>query len=154
MIHARLGDEDFDVVALDAISNIYRASAATRRKAEKELLSEYQLSWGGFTILWVLWIWDEMETADLAAECDLAKGTLTGMLNTLERRCFVERHKVESDRRRVSVRLTDLGVAAIKSAYPAFNDFETKMLAGLTIEEQRELARLLRAVIANASSSN
>ena len=84
-IQARLGDEPLDFDSMQAISNIYRAAAAVRRRAEREVLAEAGLSWGGFTILWVLWVWGEMEAAQLASECDLAKGTLTGMVTTLEK---------------------------------------------------------------------
>lgn len=148
----RLENGSFDFDALHAISNIYRAAAAVRRKAERDVLAEHQLSWGGFTILWVLWVWGNRETADLAADCDLAKGTLTGMLNTLERQGFVERSKMASDRRRVVVTLTESGRSTIEATYPVFNDFESKMLVGMNTGERRELARLLRIVINNANS--
>ncbi|MCB0991344.1 MAG: MarR family transcriptional regulator [Acidimicrobiales bacterium] len=152
LVLSRLQAGQFDLDALHAISNIYRAAAGVRRRAEREVLADHQLSWGGFTILWVLWVWGEKETADLAAECDLAKGTLTGMLNTLERQGFVQRSRLDTDRRRVSVVLTDAGRATIEQTYPAFNDFEAKMLVGLDADDQRELARLLRVVTNNANS--
>ena len=105
-IQARLGNQPLDFDSMQAISNIYRAAAAVRRRAEREVLADAGLSWGGFTILWVLWVWGEMEAAQLASECDLAKGTLTGMVSTLEKQGRVERTRMESDRRRVTVALT------------------------------------------------
>ena len=150
-VQARLGDHPLDFASLDAISNIYRAAAAVRRKAESEVLAEYKLSFGGFTILWLLWVWGQMETAQLADDCGLAKGTLTGMLTTLEKRSLVERERVESDRRRVMVELTDKGEALIGELFPKFNAFEGAMSAGLTDGEKEDLARLLRTVITNAS---
>lgn len=149
-IQAALGDRPFDFRSLQAISNIYRAAAAVRRRAERTVLAEHNLSWGGFTALWVLWVWGEMETALLAAECDLAKGTLTGLLGTLEKQDLVQRDRVESDRRRVMVSLTDTGLATIEDVFPRFNDFEAEMADGLTDNEKDDLARLLRTVITNA----
>ncbi len=149
-IQAVLGDRPFDFVSLQAISNIYRAAAAVRRRAERTVLAEHNLSWGGFTCLWVLWVWGEMETARLAAECDLAKGTLTGLLTTLEKQDLVERERLESDRRRVMVHLTDKGRGTIEAVFPAFNRFEGEMSAGLSDAEKRELAHHLRQVITNA----
>ncbi len=149
-VRDRLGDLDLDFDANMAISNIYRAASSVRAEAERDLLSRYHLSWGGLTILWVLWVWGDMPTSRLADEAGLAKGTLTGMLTTLEKRDLVVRHRVEEDRRRVMVRLTDHGSATISELFPTFNDFEAAMVAGLTGEEQRELARLLRIVILNA----
>ena len=150
-VQARLGDHPLDFASLDAISNIYRAAAAVRRRAESQVLADYQLSFGGFTILWVLWVWGEMETAQLADDCGLAKGTLTGMLTTLEKRSLVERERVESDRRRVMVQLTEKGEALIAELFPKFNAFEGTMSDGLSDDEKETLARLLRKVITNAN---
>ena len=149
-IRKRLGDRELDFDSLHAISNIYRAATAVRRRAEREVLAQHNLSWGGFTILWVLWVWGQMDTARLAAECGLAKGTLTGMLTTLERQELVERERVETDRRKVTVALTADGLALIEDLFPRFNAYETAMSEGLSLEEKRELARLLRLVTSNA----
>lgn len=150
-IQARLGDQPLDFDSLQAISNIYRAAAAVRRRAERDVLAEARLSWGGFTILWVLWVWGEMEAAQLASECDLAKGTLTGMVSTLEKQGRVERTRMQSDRRRVTVDLTPAGLRTIEQLFPQFNEFEGKMSWGLNEDQKRELARLLRMVTTNAS---
>lgn len=151
-IRARLGTRQLDFDSHQAISNIYRAASAVRRTAEREVLAQHGLSWGGFTILWVLWVWGEMETAQLAAECDLAKGTLTGMVSTLENQGLVKREQVQSDRRRVTVALSEAGLDTIEVLFPTFNSYEADMSSGLSAAEKRELARLLRAVINNANS--
>ena len=150
-IQERLGDRRLDFDSMLAVSNIYRAATAVRRRAEKGVLSEFGLSWGGFTTLWVLWVWGEMQTADLADECDLSKGTLTGIVKTLERRGFVRRRQVESDRRRVTVALTDAGLDTIERLFPRFNTYEREMVSQLSTTEKQELAELLRRVIVTAS---
>jgi DNA-binding MarR family transcriptional regulator len=149
-IQARLGDRELDFESMQAVANIYRAASAVRRRAERELLAEAGLSWGGFTILWVLWVWGEMETAKLAGECDLAKGTLTGMLTTLEKQGLVERRRMTSERRRVTVVLREDGLAKIEALFPRFNDLEAKMVVGLDDDQKIALAALLRTVITNA----
>lgn len=149
-IQVRLGDRTLDFASMQAVANIYRAASAIRRRAERDLLTDAGLSWGGFTILWVLWVWGEMETADLAAECDLAKGTLSGMLRTLEKQGLVQRVRMESDRRRVTVALEAAGLDKIEELFPHFNDFEGKMVVGLDHGDKATLAGLLRTVITNA----
>jgi len=151
-VQARLGDRPLDFLSLDAISNIYRAAAAVRRSAESRLLGHHGLSFGGFTILWVLWVWGDMTTAKLAHECGVAKGTLTGMLGTLEKRGLVERAKLAMDRRLVTVQLTDAGTELIDELFPNFNKFETEMASRLSASEKIELARLLRLVTTVAST--
>ena len=150
-VSARLAGRPLDFDANRAISNIYRAAAAVRRQAEQGHLAEYGLTWGGFTILWVLWVWGEMPTSRLVTECDLAKGTLTGMLITLEKRELVTRTQSAEDKRRVLVAPTQLGIATIDELFPKFNDFEVDMIDGLSPAEIRELSRLLRKVITNAT---
>lgn len=149
-VQARLGDHPLDFASMDAISNIYRAAVAVRRRAEAEILSEYGLSFGGFTILWVLWVWNEMETARLSEECGLAKGTLTGMLTTLEKRDLVIRSRVAEDKRRMLVELTPAGDTLISEVFPRFNTFESTVSDALTTAEKKELARLLRLVTVGA----
>lgn len=146
-IRARLGGRELDFDANQAVSNVYRAAAAIRREAEQDVLAEAGLSWGGFTALWVLWIWGEMEAGTLAAECDLAKGTLTGILTTLEKQSLVERRRLDHDRRRVVVTLTAEGAATMEELYPRFHRFERTLVGGLDPDELVTLSRLLRRVI-------
>lgn len=125
-----------DFEALSLVSNIYRAATTIRRRMQQQVLATEQLSWTAFVTIWVLWIWGEMETRHLAAEAGVTKGTLTGVLDTLERRDLVRRHRHEDDRRLVSVALTDEGRALISRVYPRFNR-EEAAVAGVVPEQQR-----------------
>ncbi len=149
-----LGGRPLDFRSMQAISNIYRAAAAVRRHAERTVLAERNLSWGGFTTLWVLWVWGEMEVATLAAECDLAKATLTGLVDTLEKQGLVARDRVRADRRRVTVSLTAVGLAMIEDLFPRFNRFESEMSSGLSDDDKDQLSGHLRRVINNANSGD
>ncbi len=151
-IVARLRDEDIDVdfAALSLVSNIYRAATTIRRRMQQQVLAPEQLSWTAFVTLWVLWIWGEMETRYLAAEAGVTKGTLTGVLDTLERRGLVRRHRHEEDRRLVSVALTEQGRELIARMYPRFNR-EEAAVAELVPEQHRAavtdgLRRIVRAL--------
>ena len=152
-IQRKLGDSPLDFESMQAIANIYRAAAGVRRVAERTVLAEQGLSWGGFAILYVLWVWDEMETSKLAAECDLAKGTLTGMVSTLEKQELVKRRRLDHDKRRVTVALTPAGTQVIEQIFPHFNDFEAKMTVRLPNREKATLSQLLRVVIGNAGEA-
>ena len=149
-IRATLGDRPLDFDALLAVSNIYRAATAVRNRIEREVLNPAGLSWGGFTILFVLWVWGDRKTGQLAAECGLAKGTLSGMLTTLERSGLVERVRETDDGRQVMVRLLKAGRDKMEVLFPVFNRHETVLTSELDTTERRELARLLRRVTATA----
>ncbi|HET9258709.1 MAG TPA: MarR family winged helix-turn-helix transcriptional regulator [Acidimicrobiia bacterium] len=150
-IRSRLGDHPLDFAALLAVSNIYRAANAVRRSMERDVLSPAGLSWGGFTILFVLWVWGDRETGQLADDCGVAKGTLTGMLTTLERAGLVERSAHSHDGRKVMVNLREDGEDLIESVFPVFNEHEARFTAQLEVTEQHELARLLRLITATAT---
>src|SRR3990172_3260410 len=124
-IRARLGDRQLDFDALLAVSNIYRAANAVRNRMEREVLTPAGLSWGGFTILFVLWVWGDRETGELADDCGLAKGTLSGMLGTLEKSAMVSRSRHPGDGRKVVVHLEDVGRDRIEEVFPIFNRHET-----------------------------
>jgi DNA-binding MarR family transcriptional regulator len=146
----RLSSEDVDVDfdALSVVSNVYRAASAIRRHMEQTVLGPERLSWTAFVSLWVLWIWDEMEARHLAAEANVTKGTLTGVLDTLEGRGLVVRRRHDEDRRLVSVALTDDGRALIARVYPAFNQQETEVASLMTPRQRRAVAGGLRRVVA------
>jgi MarR family transcriptional regulator, organic hydroperoxide resistance regulator len=69
-----------------AVSDIYRAANVIRHHMEQKVLADEDLSWAAFTVLFVLWIWGDQRTRHLAAEAGVTKGTLTGVLKTLEKR--------------------------------------------------------------------
>lgn len=153
-IRSRLGDHPLDFAALLAVSNIYRAANAVRRSMERDVLSPAGLSWGGFTILFVLWVWGSRETGQLADDCGVAKGTLTGMLTTLERGGLVERSAHRQDGRKVMVHLKEDGEELIETVFPVFNEHEARFTSQLEENERHELARLLRLVTATATGSD
>lgn len=140
-------DVDLDYDALSIVSNIYRAASAIRRHMEQEVLAPEKLSWTAFVTLWVLWIWGEMEARHLAGEANVTKGTLTGVLDTLERRGLVQRRRHQEDRRLVSVAITLAGEELIARIYPAFNAQESEIAALMTGRQRRSATEGLRRVV-------
>jgi MarR family transcriptional regulator, organic hydroperoxide resistance regulator len=134
-IRDRIGGRHLDFAAMAAVSNIYR------------VLAEEDLSWAAFTVLFVLWIWGEQQTRHLAAEAGVTKGTLTGVLKTLEKRGLARRRGHDADGRLVLVFLEPKGREVIERLFPAFNAGEAMVSAGLTEREKHHLASLLRTII-------
>ncbi|MGA7836216.1 MAG: MarR family transcriptional regulator [Acidimicrobiales bacterium] len=153
-IRARLAEHELDFTAMSAVSNIYRSGSAIRNHMERELLTNYDLSWVAFTVLWVLWIWGEQETGVVAAEAGITKGTLTGVMKTLQGRRLIRRIPHRDDRRRVSIGLSKAGERLIERLFPEFNKQETLVVGSLSLAEQNELARLLRKVLGRISADN
>jgi|SRR5579859_7509451 len=146
-IRKRIGDHPLDFAAMAAVSNIYRAANAIRHSMERDVLAEADLSWAAFTVLFVLWIWGDQQTRHLAAEAGVTKGTLTGVLKTLEKRGLARRHAHVSDGRLVLVSLEPSGREVIERLFPAFNAGEAAVSSSLTAAEKDQLAVLLRKII-------
>lgn len=144
-IRAKLGD-GYDFESMAAVLNVYRAATAVRYNIERRLLSDEGLSWGGFTALFVLWVWGPLEAHVLAAECGLAKGTLSGVLATLEKSGLVKRERLERDLRRVEVSATKAGLAKVQSVFPAFNRMEAELAGDLTLAEKGHLVDSLAKI--------
>jgi DNA-binding MarR family transcriptional regulator len=146
-IRGRIGDQHLDLAAMAAVSNIYRAANVVRNHMERKVLADEDLSWAAFTVLFVLWIWGEQQTRHLAVEAGVTKGTLTGVLKTLEKRGLTRRQAHDEDGRLVLVSLEPKGEAVIERLFPAFNAGETQVSASLTEREKDQLAELLRKII-------
>jgi len=146
-IRGRIGDQHLDFAAMAAVSNIYRAANVIRHHMEQKVLADEDLSWAAFTVLFVLWIWGDQQTRHLAAEAGVTKGTLTGVLKTLEKRGLTRRRVHDADGRLVLVSLEPKGLGVIERLFPAFNMGETFVSASLTDREKNQLASLLRKII-------
>ena len=152
-IRNRIGEQPLDFAAMAAVSNIYRAANVIRNHLERKVLADEDLSWAAFTVLFVLWIWGDQQTRHLAAEAGVTKGTLTGVLKTLEKRGLARRRSHEDDGRLVLVGLEPKGVAVIERLFPAFNLGEALVSSSLTEPEKEQLATLLRKIIRSAEDA-
>ena len=143
----RLGHLPLDFRAMGAVSNLFRASAAIRRHMESSILAPDKLSWTSFVAMWVLWVWGEMESRDLAAAVGISRPTSTGVVTTLEGRGWVQRHKNPADGRMVRVALTPGGERKIADLFPRFNAEERALTAHLSADEQDAMAAMLRSML-------
>jgi DNA-binding MarR family transcriptional regulator len=77
----------------------------------------------------------------------LTRGAMSIRLSTLEELGLVKRAHDAADRRRVQVTLTPAGHDALDATLGAEGQAEERMLAGLTDDEKRTLADLLRKIV-------
>jgi DNA-binding MarR family transcriptional regulator len=143
---------DLDFASLAAVSNIFRAATVVRNHMERTVLAQTDLSFTAFTVLWVLWIWGEQEARRVAEESGVSRGTLTGVIGTLEARDLVQRRPHPDDRRSVLMSITTHGDALMQLVYPQFNREEGKVSAGLDNGDKLALADALRTVLRTVES--
>jgi DNA-binding MarR family transcriptional regulator len=143
----RLRGLPIDVAAMAVVSNIYRAAGAVRNHFERTVLQPYELTWTAWVVLWVVWIWRDIETRHVAAEAGISKGTLTGVASTLERRGLLSRRAHPGDARRVLLTLTGAGGELMDKLFPEFNRAEQSVTADLGDRDKLQLAQALRAIV-------
>jgi DNA-binding MarR family transcriptional regulator len=146
-VEARIGELGVDADSMAAISNIFRVATTIRNHMERTVLDGPGLSFTAFTVLWVLWIWGEQEARHVADESGLSRGTLTGVVTTLEKRGLVRRRAHPDDKRSVLVAMTDRGESLMVALFPTFNAEEAKVSADLTGPQKDQLADALRTIL-------
>lgn len=146
-VEARIGVLGVDAGSMAAISNIFRVATTVRNHMERTVLARADLSFTAFTVLWVLWIWGEQEARHVAEESGVSRGTLTGVVTTLERRGLVRRRRHPDDRRSVLIAATDDGESLMAELFPVFNAEEAKVSADLDAEQKSRLADALRTIL-------
>jgi DNA-binding MarR family transcriptional regulator len=143
-----------DFAAAHALSNLFRAANAVRQELTNRVLRKYDITWTGFVVLWVVWIWDGMEARHVAESADISKATLTGVVKTLEGRGLILREGDKDDRRLVRLRLTEPGVELMRKIYPEFNGVESEVAAGLSARQVQTFTRILRDLITHVEATN
>ena len=98
-----------DPLAHRALDGLLRAEAAVRRRLAGDLERE-GLSAAGFSVLVVLvTAGGELELRTLRRRLHTSKANATEIVDTLERRGLVGRHRLEHDRRAAAVTITPQG---------------------------------------------
>jgi DNA-binding MarR family transcriptional regulator len=136
-----------DLPAAHAMSSLYRAANAVRNHITNTVLRERDLTWTGYVILWVTWIWDGIETRHAAEAAGISKATVTGVVKTLQSRGWITREVDGTDRRRVHLRVTPDGLALMEDLYPAFNAVESQVVSKLSKRAVADLTRSLRTIV-------
>lgn len=87
---------------------------------------------------------------DLGDILDLDRSTIAEIVGRLERRGFVTRERDDDDLRRNQVWLTGPGASEVERLEPRVYEANIDLLGGLTTSDQRELRRILIALVDSA----
>lgn len=82
----------------------------------------------------------------LCATLAILPPNMVGMLNSLEKRGWIERHPHPLDRRAVGLRLSDDGQLRMKQAEKEAQQLEVDSTSGLTALERKTLMQLLKKI--------
>lgn len=143
-ISEELPDLDPEVVrATAAVRGVGTALAA----ALEASLVGYGLSEGRLRMLGTLLLEDgPLAHCKLAERTSVTRGTITGLVDSLERDGLVRRRPDEHDRRVTLVELTAEGRALLDRVLPGHLARLSRLMSGLTRDEQKQLVALLLKV--------
>ncbi len=102
-----------------------------------------------YTALTVLERHPDMSAAQLARNSFVTAQSMADMITALEGRGLIERHRDQTDRRRLVVALTSAGRELLDDYRDQVAALEERMLAGLNSGETSQLRRSLHACRAN-----
>lgn len=136
------GDES-ERLALDTFIKLVRAARTVSSGANAHLDS-WELTDSQFGVLEVVYHLGPMCQKKIGEKLLKSGGNISVVIDNLEGHGLVERRRRESDRRFVSVHLTDDGESLIERVLPEHVDQIQQMLAVLEPEEQRQLGELCR----------
>jgi DNA-binding MarR family transcriptional regulator len=104
-------------------------------------------TWPGFRVVFWIWLLGPLEPRQIATLASASRASVSSALNTLERNGFVVRSRSSSDRRLVTVELTERGSERIAAAFGANNRREQGIVARFSEEERRTLTELLARLL-------
>lgn len=93
--------------------------------------------------MFAVFVTHKAEPREVARLAGVSRASVSGVLNTLERDGLIVRERNSTDRRIVTVRLTERGRRATVEAFKKNHEIEKKWLERLTRAERRSLIALL-----------
>lgn len=142
--------DDLDLAPVAVFSRISRL-ARHLDLARRQAFTEHDIESWEFDVLSALRRSGppyELSPGRLLRETLVTSGTMTNRVDRLAGRGFVERYPDPEDRRGVIVRLTPEGKTAVDGAFAALLEAERALLADLPAKDQKQLAGLLRTLLA------
>ena len=141
---------DLDVTPLQVLSRVSRLARHLDR-ARRDAFTAHGLETWEFDVLSALRREGspyQLSPGALLRATLVTSGTMTNRIDRLEAAGLVSRNRDPQDKRGVLVRLTDAGRRTVDAAMSDLLGRERAILAGLSSTAQRDLAGLLRRVLA------
>lgn len=140
---------ELNVTAVESCLTFLRTSADVHGLLD-EHFATHGLSMGKFTVLMLLYKADRdllpeefLTPSECATMAGVTKGTITGLLDGLERQGWLERRPHPEDRRRLIIALTAEGRSRLEALLPNHFRLIGDMTARLTSAEMEQLQALL-----------
>ena len=145
MSENKINCEDNNCVVLD-FSEIYKLINRINKKFEKlqrKIIQKENLTTAQYSILQQLWKTDGVQFKTLAEACCCSQSTITGIVDTMEKKDIVVRKDNPEDRRSVLVILTEKG-KTLENETPKMNSILDNCCSGFDPNDVEILTILLK----------
>ena len=145
-------DDDFEheypgasALATECYANVYRAADLLMGLHNRQTLDEYQLSPSGRQILAIVeGAGEPLEPSVIAERLLVTTGSVTSLLDNLERRGLIRRLPHPQDRRKLLIATTPSAQAIVDELLPSLHAREREVMSSaLSTDEQHELLELI-----------
>ncbi|WP_028271797.1 MarR family winged helix-turn-helix transcriptional regulator [Arthrobacter sp. UNC362MFTsu5.1] len=141
-----------DLEANRLMMSLNRASSTVTYDFEASIHRPAGSTWSGFRLLLALWVCGPLNPREVAVKTGMSRAAVSSLVNTLEGRGLVVRTPSRSDRRQVSLALTEEGVQVVRRDFQAQNERESEWAQALEPSEVAVLARLLEKLMQHRTS--
>ncbi|MFN2136567.1 MAG: MarR family winged helix-turn-helix transcriptional regulator [Candidatus Promineifilaceae bacterium] len=132
-----------EVAALDLYIKLSRAAESATQRINRHLHDD-NLTLSQFGVLEALYFLGPLQPGQLAQKVLKSGGNMTLVIDNLAKRGLVTRQRRQDDRRCIDVEITGEGRALIASIFPGHVAGVVEAVSVLSVEEQQQLAALLR----------
>jgi DNA-binding MarR family transcriptional regulator len=132
-------------LATECYANLYRAADLLMGLHNRQTLEEYQLSPSGRQILAIVeGAGEPLEPSVIADRLLITTGSVTSLLDNLEKRDLVRRLPHPQDRRKLLIDITPTAQAIVDELLPSLHAREREVMSSaLSTGEQHELLKLI-----------
>lgn len=136
---------------MERMGKIINRLATLNRNDSNQRLKQYNLTGNEGAVLMILEKYPEIYQEEIIKMLQIDKSAVTRLLQNMEAKGLVKRLPSPDDKRYYLIIITKLGLTKQKLVDHVFSQKDLEIVAGLSIEEQVELRRMLEIIKCNLS---
>lgn len=138
-----------EAVPDDRLAHLVKDATRAFVRALQMRLLEHSVSFGHWSFLRVLWVKDGITQRELSDEAGVMEPTTHAAVNAMEKLGYVQRRRLEGDRRNVYIHLTPAGKRLKAKLVPLAVEVNDAAVRGVPAADIASARRVLLAVIEN-----
>jgi DNA-binding MarR family transcriptional regulator len=139
----------WELRANERVAHLVKDAYRGLSKALQVRLEKYNVMYGHWTFLRILWQTDGITQRQLSEQAGVKEPTTFSALQSMEQLGYVVRQKMPDNRKQVRVFLTPKGTALRSVLIPAAEEVNTIALEGIPMDDLTVFRRTLLAIIKN-----